>query len=328
MALSYEEYLAKHPMTSAERAEIDAHKTRAKQLCDDAMIESNRIDAAVVSRLIANQFPQWARLPVRPVARQGWDNRTFRIGSELSARLPSAASYEAAVVKEARALKFLNDRLPVDTPQVLALGEPGGGYPFEWSVRSWLRGGTVADASLLDQNSLAADLGTTLRVLRSLPTDAGVAAGRHSFYRGCHPSAYGDEVQVALEVLRDRIDVDACERLWRDAMRSAWEHDPVWFHGDLAAENLLVEDGKLSALIDFGQCGVGDPACDLTIAWTYFDDAARAVFREAADLDDATWLRGRGWTLWKALITLAGNSGDEQAATQQRALDRLLRDVG
>lgn len=283
------------------------------------------IDASVVFRLIAEQFPQCAELPVRPVARQGWDNRTFRVGDEFSARLPSEAAYEAAVARETRALEFLSGRLPVETPHIVVTGVPGAGYPFEWSIRLWCSGEAVADAAEIDQTQLAADLGATLRVLRSLPTDAGAAAGRHTFFRGCHLSVYGDEVQAALEVLRDQLDVDACERLWRSAMRTVWEHDAVWFHGDVAVGNLLVDDGSLSALIDFGRCGVGDPACDLAIAWTYFGDEAREVFREAVGLDAGTWQRARGWALWKALITLAGDPAGDQAQIQRRVLDQLLR---
>lgn len=145
--------------------------------------------------------------------------------------------------------------------------------------------------------------------MRSLPVDAGWAAGRHSFFRGSHPSVYSDEVHAALQRLDGTLDAELCRSVWLDATSSAWESSPVWFHGDVAVGNLLVSDGRLSAMIDFGTCGVGDPACDLVMAWTYFEGDARAAFRDAVDLDAATWRRARGWALWKALVTLSDGSG-------------------
>lgn len=284
------------------------------------------IDPALVSALLAEQFPQFADLPVRPVARQGWDNRTFRLGDDLSVRLPSAEGYAAAVEKEDRALRFLDGRLPVAVPAVVALGAPGPGYPFPWSVRRWLPGETVAAASTLDQVALAKDVGGMLAALRSLPTDAGAAAGRHSFYRGSHPSAYSDQVQTALRTLGADVDVPTCERIWLTATTSVWESEPVWFHGDIAVGNLLVRDGRLAAVIDFGTCGIGDPACDLVLAWTHFHGEARRVFREAAGLDDATWRRARGWALWKSLVVLSGQSSPDEDDEHRRILAEVLAD--
>ncbi|MFD4959572.1 aminoglycoside phosphotransferase family protein [Microbacterium sp. NPDC058389] len=282
------------------------------------------IDAALVSALVAEQFPHLADLPVRPVPRQGWDNRTFRLGDELTVRLPSAEGYAAAVEKEERALRFLDGRLPVSVPGVVAVGAPGPDYPFPWSVRRWLPGDTVAAASSLDQVALAEDVGGMLAALRALPTHAGAAAGRHSFYRGSHPSAYSDQVQTALERLD--VDAEACAGIWLTATTSAWECAPVWFHGDVAVGNLLTLEGRLSAVIDFGTCGVGDPACDLVLAWTHFRGEARTVFREAAGLDDATWRRARGWALWKSLVVLSGQSSPDEADEHRRILAEVLAD--
>lgn len=283
------------------------------------------IDERVVAELIEEQFPRWANMPVRAVARQGWDNRTFRLGDDLSVRLPRAEPYAAGVQKESRALDFLDGRLPVSVPSVVALGEPGRGYPLPWSIRRWLDGDTVDESAGLDRVRLAIDLGSLLRVLMSLPVDAGTAAGRHSFYRGSHPSAYSDEVQTALEQLHGRVDAERCRSVWLTATTSAWGSPPVWFHGDVAVGNLLVSDGRLSAMIDFGTCGVGDPACDLVMAWTYFEGDARDAFRDAVGLDAATWRRARGWALWKALVTLSSGSGPG-ADDSLRVLDEVLAD--
>jgi aminoglycoside phosphotransferase (APT) family kinase protein len=110
---------------------------------------------------------------------------------------------------------------------------------------------------------------------------------------------------------------------WLDATTSACGSPPVWFHGDVAVGNLLVSDGRLSAMIDFGTCGVGDPACDLVMAWTYFEGEARDAFRDAVGLDVDTWRRARGWALWKALVTLCGGSGPG-SNDSRRVLDEVL----
>lgn len=287
------------------------------------MSRPTEIDERLVAELVEEQFPRWAHLPVRAVARQGWDNRTFRLGDDLSVRLPRAEAYAAGVQKETRALDLLDGRLPVSVPSVVALGEPGRGYPFPWSIRRWLPGDTVDESAGLDRVRLATDLGGLLSALISLPADAGMAAGRHSFYRGSHPSAYSDEVQAALEHMPGDVDAEHCRSIWLAATTSAWESAPVWFHGDVAVGNLLVSDGRLSAMIDFGTCGVGDPACDLVMAWTYFEGEARDAFRDAVGLDAATWRRARGWALWKALITLSGASGPG-ADDSRRVLDEVL----
>ncbi|MGW9193954.1 aminoglycoside phosphotransferase family protein [Micromonospora chersina] len=281
------------------------------------------IDEELVRRLVAEQFPRWAHLPVAAVAQQGWDNRTFRLGDHLVVRLPSAEGYVPGVAKEDRCLPALARHLPLPVPEPVATGAPGAGYPYPWSVRRWLPGDTLAAAAEVDRPALARDLGAFLTALRRAPTAGGPVAGRHSCFRGCHPSAYGDEVEQALDVLGGRVDTAACQEVWARAVTSAWPAAPVWFHGDVAAGNLLVAQGRLSAVIDFGTCGVGDPACDLVVAWTWFAGPERRLFRESAGLPDDAWRRARGWALWKALIKLAADEGDEE---QRRTLAAVLAD--
>ncbi|CAL9572699.1 aminoglycoside phosphotransferase family protein [Streptomyces sp. enrichment culture] len=284
------------------------------------------IDSDLVRALVAEQFPEWGGLPVRPVARQGWDNRTFRLGDGLAVRLPSAEGYVAAVEKEDRWLPVLARHLATPVPQVVAAGRPGAGYPYPWSVRRWLPGDTVEAARDIDRARLARDLGAFLTGLREVPAEHGPAAGRHSYHRGRHPGVYGDEVRRALDTLGDRVDTAACRAVWEDALRSAWDAPPVWFHGDVAVGNLLAANGRLSAVIDFGTCGTGDPACDLVMAWTYFTGEERRVFREAAGLPDDAWRRARGWALWKALATMAGLSSPDPDGFQERVLRQVLDD--
>ncbi|GII64288.1 aminoglycoside phosphotransferase [Sphaerisporangium krabiense] len=284
------------------------------------------IDAGLVRGLVAGQFPEWSDLPVEPVPRQGWDNRTFRLGRELSVRLPSHEVYVAAVEKEDRCLPALAGRLPVPVPVPVATGRPADAYPFPWSVRRWLAGETLDTAAHVDRAGLARDLGGFLTALRAAPTREGRACGRHSFFRGCHPSVYSDQVQQALEELEGVVDTAACAAVWADALTTAWTRPPAWFHGDIAAGNLLVADGALSAVIDFGTCGVGDPACDLVIAWTYFRGDERKLFRESAGLPDDAWRRARGWALWKALATMSGLSSPDPGGFQARVLPHVLDD--
>jgi len=283
------------------------------------------IDEKLVRALISEQFPEWRDLPVRAVERQGVDNRTYRLGDDMSVRLPSGEGYVAGVAKEDRWLPVIAEHLDMPVPAPVAIGKPGEGYPFPWSVRRWLTGDTVESADP-DRARLAGDLGAFLAALRKIPAGGGPIAGRHSFFRGCHPSVYAEEVHNAFDTV-EGLDAEACRDIWHAAMTTAWTHDPVWFHGDVAVGNLIAEDDRLSAVIDFGTCGVGDPACDLVMAWTHFRGEERRVFRDAAGLDDDEWRRGRGWALWKALAVIAWpDSGAEQIAAQEKVLTEVLAD--
>ncbi|MEH0108460.1 aminoglycoside phosphotransferase family protein [Tersicoccus sp. MR15.9] len=294
------------------------------------------VDTELVTRLVAAQFPAWAHLPVRAVPAQGNDNRTFRLGEDLVVRLPSVTGYVAAVAKEDRVLPRLAGALPVAVPEPVASGAPGQGYPFPWSVRRWLPGVTADEDPALDRSALAEDLAAALVALRRIPTDDGPVAGQHSFFRGAHPRAYDGEVREALRTLRGRdgvgndssIDVDACAAVWAEAMATGISGPPVWFHGDVGVGNLLTVDGRLSALIDFGTCGVGDPACDLVIAWTFLGPAERRLFADTVDLPTSTWRLARGWALWKALITVTGAERDTAYDRYHRAIqERTIRAV-
>ncbi|SNT25933.1 Predicted kinase, aminoglycoside phosphotransferase (APT) family [Asanoa hainanensis] len=274
------------------------------------------IDVALVRRLVAEQFPHWADLPVRPVAVGGNDNRTFHLGDAMSVRLPSAEGYVAGVEKEQRWLPVLAPHLPVPIPAPLAQGRPGAGYPWPWSVNRWLDGTTAAHDTVADQTEFAVDLAGFLTALQGVDTGGEPAAGRHSFWRGATLAHYDDETRKAIAALDGRIDAAAATAEWDAALGAHWQGNPVWFHGDVAAGNILVRDGRLAAVIDFGTSGVGDPACDLVIAWTFLDAPARDAFRKALNVDDATWQRGRGWALWKALITFdSGKDSPRQVET-------------
>jgi aminoglycoside phosphotransferase (APT) family kinase protein len=291
-----------------------------------AVPERIDVPAELVSRLVATQFPQWAGLPVTPVANGGWDNWTFHLGSEMSVRMPSAAEYALAVEKEHRWLPVLAPRLPLPVSAPVAKGAPGEGYPFPWSVYSWLDGEPASADRIGDPVRFAVDLAEFLSALRRVDPADGPRPGTHNWHRGGTLQTYAGAVREALTELAGDVDVDLVTEIWRDALDAPWDGTEMWFHGDVAEDNLLLADGQLAAVIDFGTCGVGDPACDLAIAWTLLTVEGRRTFRETLAVDQAAWSRGRGWALWKTLATCAytQDAVDEEADTARRVLDGII----
>ena len=286
------------------------------------------IDEHLARRLIDAQFPQWANLPVTSVGFAGVDNRTFRLGDEMTVRLPSADWYALQVDKEQRWLPVLAAQLPLAIPTPVAKGVAGEGYPYSWSVYRWLDGEITTEPALGDWTEYAITLAGFLVALRSVDASGGPAPGHHNFYRGGPLTTYADETIRSIESLGDEIHTDAVMRAWDDAMATAWRRNPVWFHGDVAAGNLLLDGGRLAAVIDFGCSGVGDPACDVVIAWTLLVGQSRDAFRTTLGVDPGTWSRGRGWALWKALITLVDQLERDpaEATIARRVIDRVLTD--
>lgn len=280
------------------------------------------IDAALVRRLVATQFPQWAGLAVSARSIGGVDNRTFRLGDSLSVRLPSGDGYRLQVAKEQQWLPRLAPLLPLPVPVPVARGVPGAGYPYEWSVNRWIEGEPATAAVVPDLTRFALDLAGFLVALRGVDATGGPGPGEHNWHRGGPLTVYADETLAAIATLRKRIDGVAARRVWDDAVAATWHGEPVWFHGDVASGNLLVRDGRLAAVIDFGTSGVGDPACDVVVAWTLLHGPARSAFRRALGVDAGTWSRGRGWALWKALITLA----DDTTGLSASVIEAVLAD--
>jgi aminoglycoside phosphotransferase (APT) family kinase protein len=288
-------------------------------------VDKADITPELAAELIAAQFPQWAGRPVRRVEHDGWDNWTFRLGDDMSVRLPSGASYALQVAKEHRWLPALAAQLPLPIPAPLARGAPGAGYPWQWSVYRWLPGRPLIAAAVPDLVRLAADLAGFLSALYRVDADGGPPPGEHNFFRGGSLAVYQEETQRALAVLGDEIDVPLARETWAAARAATWHGSPVWVHGDIAPGNLLVEDGRLTAVIDFGSSAVGDPACDAAMAWTTFSGKSRDAFRAGLPFDEATWARGRGWALWKAAIVLVQALRDDPA--DARETSRVIAEV-
>jgi len=215
------------------------------------------------------------------------------------------------------------------TPVPLAKGVPGEGYPWQRSVYPWLPGENATIVPITDPDQAARDLAHFITALQGSGPTGGPPPGPHNFFRG-EPLALRDsETRAAIATLRGMLDADAATAAWEAALQApAWDGPPVWIHGDLQSGNLLVERGLISAVIDFGCLGVGDPACDLQVAWNLFSAQTRDVFRAALTVDDAMWARGRGWALSVGLIALPyyQNTNPVLAGISRRAIDEALAD--
>ncbi|WP_180216909.1 aminoglycoside phosphotransferase family protein [Agrobacterium vitis] len=286
------------------------------------MVVNDRLQISVdlVRQLVAGQFPQFSTLSVVPLVPGGWDNRSFRLGDRMIIRLPSADCYAEQVAKEQHYLPILAQSLPLPIPQAIAMGVPTRDYPFSWGIYGWIDGETAVTAKIGDTGCFAANLGAFLKTLHSLDGSGGPLAGPHNFYRGGSLAIYDRETRDAIHELRAITDVSLATALWEEALASPWQRPPVWLHGDVAPGNLLISGGRLTAVIDFGCCGTGDPACDLAIAWTFLDETASQVFQETVGHEMTTWARARGWALWKTLITLAGQRAADDPASEKTAI--------
>ena len=287
--------------------------------------EDITIDVALARRLVDAQFPSWLGLPIRAVASQGWDNRSFRLGDDFFVRLPSAEHYSGQVEKEQRWLPWLGPRLPLPVPAPVAQGEASEDYPWAWSVYQWIPGETASVDRISGMDAFAEDLGGFLNCLQRLESADGPVPGQHNFYCGGPITHYEHETDEAIARLDGQIGTEAVREIWEAAKTSKWSGAPRWFHGDVAEGNLLVQSGRLSAVIDFGCSGVGDSGCDLTIAWTFFSGTSRTRFRETLSADGGMWARAQGWALWKALIIVAEIAGADASKKEQAW--RVLKDL-
>jgi aminoglycoside phosphotransferase (APT) family kinase protein len=264
-------------------------------------VDEVHTDAGLVRRLVAGQFPQWANLPIQRVPSAGTDNALYKLGDDLLARLPRRSSAAPQAEKDYEWLPRLAPHLPVPVPVPIAMGAPAEGYPWSWCVSPWFDGqnAVVGDASL------ARELAAFVEALHAIDPSGGPPAGEHNFFRGAPLIVRDGPTRAAIAALHGVVDTEAVTTAWDAALtlpqRTA---PPVWVHGDLAPGNLILAYGRLSAVIDFGCLGVGDPAVDLIAAWNLLRPDAREVYRAALHVDDATWARGRGWALSIALIQL------------------------
>ncbi|MFD1538910.1 aminoglycoside phosphotransferase family protein [Nonomuraea guangzhouensis] len=281
------------------------------------------INAALARRLVDTQFPQWASLPLDLLDPAGSDHVIYRLGEQLSVRLPRHAGAVGQAAKELEWLPRLGPRLPLAVPVPVGVGEPDFGYPWRWAVSRWLAGEVATVEALADSSTAAVELAEFLAALqRFRPEDVQPLEAREDL-TGRPLAARDRATRAAIAEVGGVFDATAMTELWNAALNApGWDRPPVWFHGDFHTGNLLTVDGRLSAVIDFGELGIGDPACDLTIAFTLMSAGSRAVFRSTLGVDDATWTRGRGWALATGL-----NAYTAYAAVSPRIAAQTTRQI-
>jgi aminoglycoside phosphotransferase (APT) family kinase protein len=300
------------------------------------------IDRMLVRALLAQACPAWSDLPVEPLSASGSSNALFRLGTELLVRLPRQPGGSATILKEARWLSQLAAALPAAVPEIVIVGEPAFGYPEHWSVVRWLDGDVptlTARTELAEppRHGLAFDLAELVKALRGMPVPAGALNDPAlRSYRGEALVTGDDRTRQAIEACRSieglALDLDAALCVWEDALAlpgAARPSAPRWLHGDLLAENLLVRDDRLAAVLDFGGLAVGDPTVDLIVAWELLDPSARRTFRESLAVDDSTWLTGRAWALSLCLGTFPyyWRTMPERCASRLAVVQTILADA-
>lgn len=281
------------------------------------------MQAELARHLVQQAFPRWKHLPVRAVEVQGHNNWTFRLGDTMSLRFPRDQAYAGHVPIEFEHLPKLASHLPLPIPTPLALAEPSTEFPLPWMVLRWIPGETAARADRSSKDGVATGLVEFLQALRRCPTDHGPKPGAVNFHRGAGLEHYDGDTRRYAELLREQVPLGPVLHLWEQALAVPYRGPAVWLHGDLAPTNLLVDANGLCGVIDWGQCAVGDPACDLTITWTWLEGDCRVRFQRAMGLDKTVWLRARAWALWKALFLLH----DPQPGRAETP-DDLLRLIG
>ncbi|MFF4716248.1 aminoglycoside phosphotransferase family protein [Streptomyces eurythermus] len=282
-----------------------------------------RIDEALVRRLVDTRFPQWAGLPLQLLDPAGSDHVIYRLGEELSVRLPRHVGAVGQARKESQWLPRLAPHLPLAIPAPVGVGDPGFGYPWPWAVSRWLDGEVATVDALGDCSSAAVELARFLAALQRFAPEDIPAGDIREDLTGRPLSDRDSATRAAIAEVDGVFDTTAMTELWNAALSApAWDRPPVWCHGDFHTGNLLTSGGRLSAVIDFGGLGMGDPACDLMIAFTLMSADSRAAFRDALGVDDATWTRGRGWALATGL-----NAYTSYAAVDPRVAAQTTRQI-
>lgn len=255
-----------------------------------------KIEERLVRRLLVDQFPRWAELPLRKVEPVGTVNAVFRLGDEYSIRLARREGPTTPGGREFLWLPKIAPLVPLEIPVPIAQGRPNNEYPWFWEIHSWLKGETVP-IEALEEIQAARDLAEFVLALQQVdPTGGPLGRGiplaqRDKDFRYWLARFNGDP---------------AVSAVWESALSAPpWNGPPVWHHGDLDVRNWLVRDKRISGVIDWGTMGIGDPACDVMVAWKLHSPEARDVFLDATRTDDATLARARGWVVSQAVAILA-----------------------
>jgi aminoglycoside phosphotransferase (APT) family kinase protein len=278
------------------------HSRKREVLMPPGKMHADEVETSVslVRRLLLAQFPRWADLPIARVPSAGTDNALYRLGDDMVARLPRIYWAADNVDKEEQWLPRLASHLPLPVPLPVARGVPGEGYPWYWSIYRWLDGENALVEPFADPVQAVAEIARFIIALRQIDPAGGPPATR-----GVPLAERDAPTRAAIAELHGMLDTSAVTAAWEAALQApAWDGPPTWLHGDLTPVNLLVRQGQLCAIIDWGGVGVGDPACDGMVAWSLLSADMRPVFRAALAADNAMWARGRGWALSFGLIAL------------------------
>jgi aminoglycoside phosphotransferase (APT) family kinase protein len=263
------------------------------------------INTSLVIRMLNSQFPQWANLSITKVDSAGTDNAMYRLGNNMAIRFPRIHWAIEQVEKEHHWLPKMAPKLPLTIPTPLAKGEPDESYPWHWSVYKWSEGENATIERLSDLAQTAVKLAQFIVALQSIDATHGPSPGSHNSNRGVPLAARDTPTRDIILSLCNSIDTEAAYAVWEAAVKTpVWQGTPVWIHGDIQSGNLLSVQGQLNAVIDFGCLGVGDPACDLMVAWNLLSADTREIFRKTLSIDEESWIRGRGWALSVALVAL------------------------
>lgn len=281
-------------------------------------------------KIIAKQFPEYSNLSITHVDHQGHDNRTYKLGSNMLIRMPTASRYALNIPKEQELLPKLAKYLSLNIPTPIKMGNPSSDYPYPFSIYQWLPGKSINLLTLTvqEKEQLAFDLAIFLKELQSITDVEGPQPGKHNWWRGDHVSVYTKAAQEQIVSLTNFIDTTKALDLWARASATQWSKNPVWIHGDFAIGNILLDNNKLSAIIDFGRFAIGDPACDLVIAYTYLSGKSREIFISEMNIDQETWLRARAWALWKATYELCQitDKNSLEAKLQKQIIDDVIQE--
>ena len=287
------------------------------------------LDAKAARTIINAQFPEYRSLPLEPIVSGGTDNTMFRLGEALCARFPKREEAVPQIEKEQSWLPQLTP-LPLKIPSPVGRGIASAAFPYAWSVYEWLPGKSLVESTIEDWSETASTLAHFILALQAKDASSAPLAGAQNNYRGVALEKRDELTKAAISGLADEYSEVALRRVWNAALRTPKHAGaPVWLHGDLQGGNILVENGRLSAVIDFGLSGVGDPACDLMVAWSVLPSAARRVFKEGVAVPEDTWKRGLGWALSVSVIALEYYRGRNQTLSQisRRTIDAVLAEL-
>lgn len=288
----------------------------------DDLLGNEFVGEGAVWSDIAEQFPQYQSLYVSPIKNGGIDNFTFRLGEEYVVKYPSKRCYALQPIKDHKWLPIIEPYISTNIPKPIALGMPTKNFQHNWTINTWIEGETLEDVggdlSEKQLKQLATDLAQFIKELHQAPIENAPKAEYHNFHRGGNLKEYDKDTRGYIKELNRIIDSEKALNIWEQVLTSSWHKQDVWVHGDLAPSNIILKNGNLNGIIDFGCMAVGDPACDLVIAWTFFNNHARNTFMKQLNLEEEVWNRARGWALWKSCYEL---SSGNKAISKEKCIE-------